>query len=400
MNKSLLWQRCLGALALLCATVTGAQAAADPNKVIRVAFEAADDGFDMVKTNNNLYSSWIGQAIYENLLTYDYLARPAKHVPGVVDAMPEMSDEGKTYTFHIKPGIYFTPDAAFKGVRRELTAADYVYTIKRVLDPKNRSPQASSFEGKIVGMDTLTKAAKQTNQFNYDKAIAGLEAVDRHTLRIRLNAPDQTFGYLLAHATTGAVAREVIEAYGNDTGRHPVGTGPYVLKNYVPRSKVILEANPDYRGYIWDFKSSGEAWDAQVIADMKGKKMPQIGRVEVSIIEEEQSRWLAFSSGQLDFDKLGDNAAPKVLDKGELKPEYKAQKLRNYRFVNPDLVYAIFSFKDPMVGGYTPEKIALRRAIIMAYDVDFDIIIQPWVKGLKKHPVMHNDWQYIDVEKK
>ena len=370
MPRSLLNSLLAAALAL---GVGSATAAADPNKVIRVAFVAADDGFDLVRTNNSLYSSWVASAIYENLLTYDYLARPAKLMPGVVEAMPAMSEDGKTYLFRLKKGIYFTPDPAFKGKKRELVAADYIYTIKRLLDPKNRAPQAAAFEGKIVGMELLTGPAKKTNVFNYDQPIPGLEEVDRYTLRIRLNALDQTFPYLLAHPTTGAVAREVIEFYGQDTGRHPIGTGPYILKNYVPRSKIVLEANPDYRGFIWDFKSSGEAWDEQVIRDMKGKHMPQVGRVEVSIIEEEQSRWLAFSSGQLDFDALAENATSKVLDKDKLKPEFVAKGIRNYRYVNTDLIYAIFSFKDPTVGGYTPEKIALRRAIMMAYDIDADI---------------------------
>jgi ABC-type transport system substrate-binding protein len=346
---------------------------ADPNKVVRVAFEAADDGFDMVRTNNSLYSSWVGSAIYENLLTYDYLARPAKLVPGTVEAMPEMSDGGKTYLFHIKKGIYFTADPAFKGSKRELTAMDYAYTIKRILDPKNRSPQASSFEGKIVGLDDLVAAAKKSGQFNYDAPIAGLETPDRYTLRIRLNAPDQTFAYLLAHSTTGAVAREVIESYGQDTGRHPVGTGPYMLKQYVPRSKIILEANPDYRAYIWDFKSSGDPVDEQIIRDMRGKKMPQVGRVEISIIEEEQSRWLAFDSGQLDFDRLADSAAPKVLDKDKLKPDYSAKNIKLYRYAAPDITYTFFNFRDPVVGGFSKEKIALRRAIAMAYNIDEEI---------------------------
>jgi len=349
------------------------QAVADPAKVLRVAFEAADDGFDMVRTNNNLYSTWIGEAIYENLLTYDYLARPAKLIPGTAQAMPESSEGGKTYTFRIKQGIYFTPDPAFKGVKRELTAADYAYTIKRVLDPKNRSPQASAFEGKIVGLDEVVAAAKKSGHFDYDQAVAGLETLDRYTLRIRLNAADHTFLYLMAHSTTGAVAREVIDFYGQDTGRHPVGTGPYLLQQYVPRSKIILTANPDYRGFIWDFQSSGDPWDEQVIREMRGKKMPQVGRVEINIIEEPQSRWLAFASGQLDYDQASDSAIPKILDKDRLKPEYVKQGVRLYRYVEPAIVHTIFSFKDPIVGGMTPEKIALRRAIAMSYDIKEDI---------------------------
>ncbi|MGZ3238829.1 MAG: ABC transporter substrate-binding protein, partial [Burkholderiaceae bacterium] len=106
-----------------------------------MAFEGEPDGFDMVHTANG-YSLWICEAIFETLLTYDYMARPAKLVPGTAEVMPEVSDGGKTYLFHIRKGIYFTPDPAFKGVRRELTAQDYAYSIKRLMDPQNRSPSA------------------------------------------------------------------------------------------------------------------------------------------------------------------------------------------------------------------------------------------------------------------
>ena len=91
------------------------------------------------------------------------------------------------------------------------------------------------------------------------------------------------------------MAREVIEAYGDDTLAHPVGTGPYMLKSWTRGSKIVLEANPDYRGFVWDFQPPRNPWDQTLVAAMKGKQMPQIGRVEISIIEEEQSRWLAFT---------------------------------------------------------------------------------------------------------
>jgi ABC-type transport system substrate-binding protein len=361
------------ALVLGLSSGGAALAKADPAKELRVAFEAADDGFDMVRTNNSLYSTWIGQAIYENLLTYDYLARPVKLVPATAESMPEVSDDGKTYLFHLKKGIFFTLDPAFKGARRELTAADYAYTIKRVLDPQNRSPQAASFEGKIVGLDDVVDAAKKSGRFDYDAPVAGLETPDRYTLRIRLKQADPTMPYLLAHSTTGAVAREVIEHYGQETGRHPVGTGPYVLKEYVPRSKIVLEANPDYRNVTWDFKPTGDKRDEQLIKDMHGKQLPQIGRVIVNIIEEEQSRWLAFAGNQLDFDKLAENVSRRVLDGDKLKPEYAERKMSLYRFVVPDVVYTFFNFKDPVIGGFGVEKIALRRAIAMAYNVDEEI---------------------------
>ncbi|HYD78757.1 MAG TPA: ABC transporter substrate-binding protein [Paucimonas sp.] len=381
MNAGTKYAKWLAALMCGLALQTAALAkaergSADPNKVLRVAFEAADDGFDLTRTNS-LYSMWLTEGVLETLLTYDYLARPVKLVPRTAEAMPEVSDDGKTYTFKIKKGIYFTPDPAFKGQKRELTAADYAYTIKRHLDPQTRSVQENTFRGKIVGLDEAADAAKKTGKFDYDAPIAGLETPDRYTLRIRLKHPDYVLLYNLASPFSGALAREVVEMYGEDVGRHPVGTGAYMLKQYVPRSKIVFEANPDFRGETWDFKSSGEAWDEQVIRDMKGKRMPQIGRVEVSIIEEEQARWLGFDSGEIDLDMLGLPASPRVLDKDKLKPQFAQRGIKLYRFIEPGVRRTFFNLKDPVLGGYTKEKIALRRAIAMAYNYD-DEISQVW----------------------
>ena len=349
-----------------------AMAKADPAKVLHLSFEAADDGFDLIRSNS-LYSSWLVEGVFESLLKYDYLARPAKLVAGTAVAMPAISDDGMTYVFHLRKGIYFTPDPVFKGVRRELVAQDYVYAIKRHMDPKNRSVQSGTFAGKIVGLDALTAAAQKSGRYDYDAPVAGLATPDRYTLRLRLTHADPTMLYHLASPVSAGVAREAIEFYGDDTGRHPVGTGAYMLKQYVARSKIILEANPDFRGFVWDFKAGDDAWDQQLVKDMQGKTMPQVGRVEISIIEEEQSRWLAFDSGQLDIEQLADSAAPKVLDRDKLKPAYVAKGIRLYRYAEPGNTRTFFNFKDPVVGGYSNEKIALRRAIAMAYDVNEEI---------------------------
>lgn len=351
-----------------------AQAKADPNKVLSLSFEAADDGFDMARTNS-AYSNWVADAVFESLLSYDYLARPPKLMANAAESMPEVLDGGKTYVFKVRKGIYFHDDPAFKGVKRELTAEDYAFTLKRHLDPAVRSVQAGQFEGKIVGLDDLAKEAKATGKFDYDKKVEGLEVVDRYTLKVRLTQPDNVFLYHMAKSITGAMAREVVQAYGEQVSQHPVGTGAYKLTQYIPRSKIVLTANPDYRGFIWDFKANpGDEWDERVVKEMKGKEMPQVGRVEVRIIEEEQSRWLAFSSGQLDFEMLVPHASTKVLDKsGKLLPEYVNKGFRLYRFVDPGSTRTYFNFEDPIVGGYTKDKIALRRAITLAYDLKAEI---------------------------
>ena len=96
---------------------------------------------------------------------------------------------------------------------------------------------------------------------------------------------------------------------------HPVGTGPYLLKEWMRGAKIVLEANPDYRGFVWDFQPTADPWDAKLVAEMKGKRMPQIGRVEISIIEENQSRWLAFNQKELDFLELPATFRAEALDR-------------------------------------------------------------------------------------
>ncbi|MEN3293457.1 MAG: hypothetical protein V7642_2710 [Burkholderiales bacterium] len=359
-------KKCLIAILFFASTACAATPA-DPSKVVYATFPAADDGFDMARSINH-YSGWISETIFESLLTYDYLARPAKLIPNLAEAMPEIADGGKIYTFRIKKGIYFAPDPVFKGMRREVKASDFAYSFKRLLDPQNRSPVASFLEGKIVGLDALAAAAKKTGRFNYDAPVAGLQVPDPYTLRIELNAPDYNFLYLVANVSLAAMAREAIEAYGAESRRHPVGTGPYMLQEYRPHSKIVLVANPEFRGFVWDFESSGEPGDDRIVREMRGKKMPQVGRVEVSIIEEEQSRWLAFQNKQIDIDWLPQLAAPAVMDGDKLKPEFAEQGIKLQRFIEPVITYYLFNFNDPVVGGYSIDKIALRRAIAMVYN--------------------------------
>jgi ABC-type transport system substrate-binding protein len=358
---------------LLCCLASCAMAAnpANPNKVLRTAFQAGDDGFDMVRTTN-YYSGWIADAIFETLISYDYLARPLKLVPKTAERVPEATDGGKSYTFQIKKGIYFSPDPVFNGARRELTAEDFAYTIKRAMDPTLRSPVISFIEGKIVGLDAVAAAAKKTGHFDYDAKVAGLQVLDRYTLKITLNRVDYNFLNYLAVPCFAAVPREAVEKYGAQFAQHPVGTGPYRLQQYVPRSKIVLEANPEYRGFVWDFAASEPA-DQALIQQMKGKKMPQIGRIEVSIIEEEQPRWLSFQEQRIDIDMLPQTMSPSVLDGDHLKPEFVKRGVKLSRFVEPEITYTLFNMRDPMVGGYTPEKIALRRAVAMAYSVSEEI---------------------------
>jgi oligopeptide transport system substrate-binding protein len=363
-----------GALAALALSCSLAAHAADMNKVIRDVFPAAETGFDPA-ASNDLYSGTIGQAIFDTLYTYDYLARPAKLAPLAAESLPQITDSGKVYTIKLRRGIYFAADPAFGGKKRELVADDVIYSLKRLADPRLRSPWVFLVEGKFVGLDEEIAAAKQSGKFDYDKKLPGLEVVDKYTLRLRLKDTDYNLPYVLAHEPTAIVAREVIEKYGESDGRamsNPVGSGPYKLAQWVRSSKIVLEANPDYRGFTWDFTSKDPA-DQKMIAQMKGRKMPQVGRVEISIIEEDQARWLAFQNRELDIMNMEGPLAPQALVGDKLKPELAAKGIRLDRIVDPEISYVYWNLQDPVVGGLGKEKVALRRAMAMSYNVAQDI---------------------------
>jgi ABC-type transport system substrate-binding protein len=365
-------RRCAFALAL---EVAGAALAADPAKVLHVVFVAPENGFDP-QASGDLYSNYVNREIFDPLYQYDYLARPYKVVPNTAAALPEISADGLTWTIRVKPGIYFTDDPAFKGKKRELTAADYVYSWKRLLDPKLRSINAQIFEDRLVGAKAAIEAAKKTGKFDYDAPFEGAVAVDRYTIRLKLNYPAYDLLADLTGSGASAVAREIVTAYGDASGwimEHPVGTGPYRLKSWRRGQQVVLEASPGFREVR--FPESTQPEDKALLGEMRDKKLPICGRIEIAIIEESNPRLLAFDRGELDYITIPSDLVPKMLNGDKLKPEYAARGIALYRGVQPAVTYTYFNMEDPVVGGYTPDKIALRRAISMAYDNDAEIHI-------------------------
>jgi len=360
---------------LLCASVFAAPVAGEPGKVLRLAALQSENSFDPARESEEASLQYC-ENMFDAMLTYDYLARPVKLIPNTLSALPELADNGASYTFRIKPGIYFAADPAFKGKRRELVAADYVFSLKRLLDPNLRSPWKFLLEGKIAGADKVLAAANATGRLDYDAPIEGLRELDRYTLRIRLTAPDFKLPYILATPATGALAREVVEAYGSDVGAHPVGTGPYVLKEWRRSSRVVLEANPGYRELYFHAEPEETSWDADIVKALSGRRIPLNDRIEVNVIEAEQPRWLAFLNAEIDLiEILPEEYANVAAPGGKVAPNLAKQGVRLSREAKPDVWFTFFGMEDPVVGGYTPEKIALRRAIALAIDTRTDIAV-------------------------
>ena len=372
------------AFAVACAALSGSAASAvATGKVLRVAFPVAETGFDP-QAAGDAYSNYVNRAIFDALYRYDYLARPYKVVPNIATGLPEISSDGRTWTIHVRKGIYFADDPVFKGKRRELVAADYVYAIKRILDPKLRSNSLQAIDGRLVGADALVARAKETGRFDYDASLEGLRAIDRYTLQFNLVFADYE---LLSNLTTtafSAVAREVIEAYADGSGwamANPVGTGAYRLKDWRRSQRIVLEANPAFRDER--YPAAANAADQKIAKALTGRKLPLVSIVEISIIEEAQPRLLAFQQKQLDWLAVPSNLVTKVLDaNNQPNAELLKAGIRLERSIQPAISYTYFNMEDPVVGGYVPARIALRRAIAMAYDVNEDIRVLRQGQGL------------------
>jgi len=353
--------------------------AAAHKRVLRYAFSVAETGFDPARISD-LYSRIVTAHIFESPLAYDHLARPYKLRPRTAEAMPEVSDDFRTFVFRIRPGIYFADDPAFKGQRRELTAQDYVYTMKRMYDPTVQSPGQSILEDEgIIGLRELRETALKTKKpFDYDSEVEGLKAVDRYTLRVRLRESRPRHLYTWAsHDVFGAVAREVVEAYGDKIMDHPVGTGPFRLTEWRRSSRMVLERNPNFREVYYEAEPNADDADGKaLIARMKGRRLPILDRVEIAVIEEAQPRWLAFLNHEQNFlFNLSNEFVSQAIPGNKLAPSLAKRGIRAYQVPGADVTLTVFNMEDPLVGGYTPEKVALRRAMVLGNNVDREIQI-------------------------
>jgi ABC-type transport system substrate-binding protein len=350
---------------MVCAFAALSASAADPNKVLRVANFDIDTLDPQQFSDNPSFEVLI--SIFEPLYEFDYLQSPPKLTPLTARAPIEITDGAKTWTMRVTPGIFFTDDPSFKGKPRELVAEDYVYSYKRWIDPNGRRGGGPILTDLIVGARAVVDAARASGKFDYDRPIEGLRALDRYTVQLRLTDVDYAniqdmVGFV------GAAAREVVEAAGPDIRTRAVGTGPFRLRDWKRGSRIVLEANPGYRKAY--FPESNDPARAALVKTMRGKTIPQVGVIEVNIIEEDLTRLLLFEQGGLDYLALRGDVAGRMLVDGKLKPEYTSRGVTRQVFAEPYLFSFNFNTADPVIGGMSNERIALRRAIAMGMDLE------------------------------
>jgi len=213
--------------------------------------------------------------------------------------------------------------------------------------------------------------------------VAGMKALDRYTVQFRLaqSRPRFVTGTLAGGSISGAQAREVVEFYGDKIGDNPVGTGPFRLKSWTRSSKIVLERNPTFREMRYDAQPAADDAEGQaILARFKGRLLPMVDEVEISIIEESQPFWLAFLNTEVDALVTAAGSVPPeftsiIAPNGKLAANLVRRGVQLRRTVLADTTMLYFNMEDPIVGGYTPERVALRRAISLAYDVQREITL-------------------------
>jgi len=302
--------------------------------------------------------------IYEGLLEYHYLKRPCELIPNLAEAMPTVSADGLTYTFKIKEGVSFHDNACFPaGQGRALVAEDFVYSIKRVADPMNRSPWFSLLAGKIKGLDAWREQCLKSTQADYTAPIEGLQALGPYTLQFTLNQPWPQFLDVLAMQFTYAVPQEAVQHYGKEFINHPVGTGPFTTEAFNPQSnKVVYRKNPAFRDKFYPTEAA-PAYQ-HMLADA-GKKLPLVDEVVMHIIPEEQPRWLKFKKGQLDIiDIARDNIASEVVRDQALLPELQQKGFQLFCEPEVGTGFVVINNGNPLF----KKNLKLRQALSIAFD--------------------------------
>jgi hypothetical protein len=157
---------------------------------------------------------------------------------------------------------------------------------------------------------------------------------------------------------SGAIAREVVDFYGDGIGEHPVGTGPFRLAEWRRSSRMVLERNPTYREVLYDeHPPAGDARREAIAAKLKGRRMPLVDRVEIAVIEEPQPRWLSFLSDEQDVvERIPDQFCEQAIPNGQLAPHLAKRGIQMVRYQRNDVSVSYFAMENPVVGGYARQS--------------------------------------------
>jgi len=375
-------------------------------KVLNLVCSAQIAGLDPA-VNADLYCSIEMNKVYEGLLEFDYLARPHKLIPNLAESMPTISGDGLTYTFNIRKDVFFQDNKCFKdGKGRRLKAQDFVYSIKRVADPKLQSPVFEFLDGRIDGLSEWHAKYVNAEATDYSCEIEGLKALDDYTVQFKLTKPCPQFLNFLAMHMCFAVPEEAVKFYGKDFLNNPVGTGAFVIEKFNPQeNKVVAVRNPTFRKKYFPEEAANEFKHMLVYA---GKELPLVDKIVTNIITEDQPKMLKFQNGDLDIIAVSGPASVNVIKNHELTPEFTAKGIK--LILTPEVgtcFWVLNCTKEPLNNTF------LRQAMSLAFDRQKEIemfrnglaipaqsIIPPGLEGNKVGYINKNNVFNLEEAKK
>ena len=317
----------------------------------------------------------IGQ-IYETLVDYKYLG-PLELEPLLLEEMPQVTNDGHVYRFKLKEDVYFHDDACFPdGKGRRIKSSDVFYSWKRMADNDNSPKCWWLLEGTIKGFDTYRDEQNEAGQFDYDLPVEGMRVINDREFEVELTEPVYRFMYVLAMFQTSIVPREAVEKYGDQFGLHPVGTGPYVLRDgrdWSQGNYLILRRNPHYHECYFPSREKVLPENLPYCKpDAFGKRLPIADRVEISFFIQDQPMWLKFRSREIDYSQVPAESFPNAFIKRtrQLQDQYVKEGIVHHAVPLLDYIFLGFNMEDDLVGGYDEKSKFLRQAISLGLDWD------------------------------
>jgi len=411
--------------------------------IIYSAFRERPKHLDPAQSYSSNEYAFIGE-IYEPILQYNYLKRPYQLEPLTATEIPQpiyYDAKGaqlpanaaldqiaySLYTIHIKPGILYQPHPAFaKDANgnylyhhlsdaelthiyrlsdfshtgtRELTAADYVYEIKRLASPRLHSPIFGLMSDYIVGLaeyaKTLQKAYKaiagDSEQSVYldlsQYPLDGVKQIDRYTYQIKVKGKYPQLLYWLAMPFFAPIPKEADIFYSQPGLQqrnitldwYPVGTGAYMLSENNPNRRMVLSRNPNFHEDVYPTQGDPEDKKDGLLADA-GKRLPFIDEAIFSLEKEDIPYWNKFMQGYYDASGISSDTFDKAISfsqtgNAQLSEELKQRNIHLLTTVQPTTIYMGFNMLDPVVGGYDEKHRKLRQAISIAIDYEQYIAI-------------------------
>jgi ABC-type transport system substrate-binding protein len=293
---------------------------------------------------------------------------------------------------------------------RELTAEDFVYQVKRLAFRPNHSPVAGLMAGHIRGFDAFAELTHRAHQRLVEETgrqdpwldlgafdMSGLVQLDRYRFRVRINGSYPQFIYWLAMNFFAPMPWEAERFYAQPGMRernitlhwYPVGTGPYLLAENNPNLRMVLEANPNFRGEA--YPQEGEPGDREAgLLDDAGRTMPFVRRAVYSLEKEAIPRWNKFLQGYYDSSGIASDSFDQAVQFGsagepELTPAMREQGIALNTAVQASIFYTGFNMLDPVVGGDSARARLLRQAISIAIDMEEYVAIFQNGRGQPAH---------------